>query len=68
MVVSSVRFPADFAVLVVEDNALIAIDSQDILVEFGVPRVEIAASIAEAVRLLTDTRFHARLSGSSAGR
>ena len=59
MVVSSVVFPAEITVLVVEDDALIAIDSQDILLEFGVPRVEIAAMTEAALRVLADHPIHA---------
>jgi CheY-like chemotaxis protein len=59
MIESSVTFPADFTVLIVEDDALIAIDSQDSLLEFGVPRVEIAATKEAAIRVLTAHPIHA---------
>ena len=56
---SSVEFPADFTVLIVEDNALIALDCQDILLDFGVPRVEIAATTGAAASVLASTPIHA---------
>jgi CheY-like chemotaxis protein len=45
--------------LIVEDDALIAFDGQDILQDFGVPFVEIAATIESALRVLAEKPVHA---------
>ena len=39
-------------VLIVEDNALIALDTEDVLIGLGAARVAIAGSVSEALRLI----------------
>ena len=43
-------------VLVVEDNMIIALDTQDMLLELGVRRVSIAASVKRALETIADDR------------
>lgn len=44
--------PADLAVLLVEDNLIIAMDAEAMLQELGFAEVKVAASVGDALRLL----------------
>jgi CheY-like chemotaxis protein len=52
MDVSSTRVPAD--VLVVEDDAIIALDFEDTIIGFGVKSVRTAGSVARALQLIDE--------------
>jgi two-component sensor histidine kinase/CheY-like chemotaxis protein len=48
----AIRLPEEFSVLVVEDNAVIALDIADIMTQIGAVEVETAASVDEARKVL----------------
>ena len=52
MDVSSARVPAD--VLIVEDDAIIALDFEDTIIGFGVKTVRIAGNVARALQLIDE--------------
>ena len=52
MDVSSTRVPAD--VLIVEDDAIIALDFEDTIAGFGVRTVRTAASVSRALQLIDE--------------
>jgi len=62
------RLPGGFRVLVVEDNAIIALDAEDKVRDLGATLVAVAASVAEARRLLADQRFDAAILDIDLGR
>jgi CheY-like chemotaxis protein len=52
---------AHTAVLIVEDNALIALDLETIMLNCGVGHVQIAATVPQALALIEAETFHAAL-------